>query len=814
MAEPRQRGSGLPPILAALFVARAAGQQDCTASATEPELNSRPWFCEPPNLRSGGNNDLARCLGEGHTLNRTEPGLCRGRWQWYQVSTVHDHNVPYYEVATLDDGPPVVLQHVRQTRVQANMRHALAFELETEYCPHTPECGQPLQPSAYYTTVDVLVVDGEMGHAWNSMNGGFGGLPPRQSIDTFYRGDRYNSAFRYYQDRRSVSFTLGFHMNHTRSCEPQLHDKVYIGVYCSWNPPSRDSEELENKQCRFSLTAHLIPEYVYDGFDATYPIAPAGVLGQDDMAPRYLRDELGVAVVHDAAAHYFRLPLGGFDVLNVSLERVGTNLTFYDVSGALGTNGHGLRGMLVRRRAAEGCPTASDHDQGINLTEITVTEELRSFCTDTADTAEYIFGVLADLNFGPLDPELPDSSQGKVGPEGVPLGYVSSALERTGYGAYRLRVHHIAYLGGEISHNETRGACLSYGQWRTYFIDTSGEADAAVEVTFTAPFSATYMRADIDVSRAPALAYDVASEPGNMVVSATPCDVTRPTRWHIAIRLGDETSASASQLVPAEFEMYVRLRSASVDVGGSVMPYEDGGRGFVCCGATRYFRLASIREAESVVANLNVTSGRVRAILTKWGSCPTETDVDALRGECTGFCAMEWLTTRGAYSGTYYNSPQARLVVPHGHGDRPDKRRGGAWYVGVQAMAGETATFRLDALTQVPLYVPPSRRCDRTTFACALDSARIHSWNSSGPPAPPPSLAALAYIRAEASSARSSAFVESNLEYISSLIANDIIQRMATLFALFVFVFMLCWCYRFYRAKHKYKYRVPHDTEL
>ena len=32
----------------------------------------------------------------------------------------------------------------------------------------------------------------------------------------------------------------------------------------------------------------------------------------------------------------------------------------------------------------------------------------------------------------------------------------------------------------------------------------------------------------------------------------------------------------------------------------------------------------------------------LRALLAKWGSCPTHADVDTLRGRCRGFCAMEW----------------------------------------------------------------------------------------------------------------------------------------------------------------------------
>ena len=39
--------------------------------------------------------------------------------------------------------------------------------------------------------------------------------------------------------------------------------------------------------------------------------------------------------------------------------------------------------------------------------------------------------------------------------------------------------------------------------------------------------------------------------------------------------------------------------------------------------------------------------------------------VDLLRGECTGFCEMRWLTTRGGYSGDYYSIDRVELTVAH-----------------------------------------------------------------------------------------------------------------------------------------------------
>ena len=126
----RRRPAGRPALWGVAVLVGSqlpcAARADCSTPLTEQQLRTRPWFCEQAD-GSGRTetDDLAKCLGDGHTLNNTEPGLCRDRWQWYQVSTVHDHTVPYYEIATVDGRR----QHVRRTRVEPGVRHAVAFHL-------------------------------------------------------------------------------------------------------------------------------------------------------------------------------------------------------------------------------------------------------------------------------------------------------------------------------------------------------------------------------------------------------------------------------------------------------------------------------------------------------------------------------------------------------------------------------------------------------------------------------------------------------------------------------------------------------------
>ena len=202
---------------------------DCEVDQTRASLKSRPWFCRTMQTVS---DDRPKCLGSGHTINNTEVGLCRGRWQWYQLSTVQEHTVPYYVTERPAGRGPA--QHVRKTRVETQ-RHAVAIELQTSHCPHSsdPTC-EALGGSVrdYYTTVDMLVIDGDPTHDWDSES------PfPRGGVNAYYRGDYVGEQFRYFKSRKRVVMGLGYKVNRTRggdNCAPQLRDKVNIGIYCSW----------------------------------------------------------------------------------------------------------------------------------------------------------------------------------------------------------------------------------------------------------------------------------------------------------------------------------------------------------------------------------------------------------------------------------------------------------------------------------------------------------------------------------------------------------------------------------------------------
>jgi len=311
----------------------------------------------------------------------------------------------------------------------------------------------------------------------------------------------------------------------------------------------------------------------------------------------------------------------------------------------------------------------------------------------------------------------------------------------------------------------------------------------------------------------------VASAPRALLATASPCDVTLPTRGSFSIYMApaavggshameiDQSTASGGvPIVPTRLTVRIHLQEASLQVEEEVMPLSWGGRGFACCGAPTNFWLAGIPEANALRAIVNVTRGRLSALSLKWGACVGHADVDTLRGQCNGFCTMAWLTTRGSYSGTLYSQSDMTLTVPHGHGTEPDKRRAGSWYIGVHAMDGEDVEFSLVAELTAPLYIPPSARCSRITFACANDSAR-GAWNQQGPPAPPPSRLALAWLQASSPSRLQVAY-----DQVQNYVSDGIQSKAIPAAVLLVLCILVCWVYRSWRYRSRLRYRVPHDS--
>ncbi len=248
-----------------------------------------------------------------------------------------------------------------------------------------------------------------------------------------------------------------------------------------------------------------------------------------DALPFELSDEAQVAApLSSDSWHYFRLPLGDFDTLELTLERLADrgdtpdyrlitispapppapfgpppllppplapNVTLYPpnvtaVANAtdvhtrrrlasaatsaavavararLNTSEHGLVGSAFLTLGA--CPTRGVHDSEAAVGVGVPTASARTFCTDASQAGTLYIGVfaLAEMN--------------------------NFSLPTRHW--YRISLAHAVFDQSELESGETRLGCLAYGQWRRYRIYTSGIDDARVEVGVDIAVTALYAR--------------------------------------------------------------------------------------------------------------------------------------------------------------------------------------------------------------------------------------------------------------------------------------------------------------------------------
>ena len=97
---------------------------------------------------------------------------------------------------------------------------------------------------------------------------------------------------------------------------------------------------------------------------------------------------------------------------------------------------------------------------------------------------------------------------------------------------YVMDVAHLAFSAGDVSGNSQFMGCVSYGQWRTYAVQSTGMADAQLFVTIEANVGGMYAAA----GRQPTLTdYDLLATPPLRELFLVPCDVSLTTTWHIAV---------------------------------------------------------------------------------------------------------------------------------------------------------------------------------------------------------------------------------------------------------------------------------------
>ena len=411
----------------------------------------------------------------------------------------------------------------------------------------------------------------------------------------------------------------------------------------------------------------------------------------------------------DSCRQYFVVPVGAYDILQVTLERTGDNLTLDPANGEVRSNGGrgspatstwAIRRRTCGRRRCQG-PTRF-------ISNVTSRVSAEYFCTLAHQAGSYTLAVVPGA-FGGFGAELLTSAAemelySTAGVPGVP---------RQGRGRFRLRVRHAAFQSGDIPGVGSRPGCLAFGQTRNYTINTTGAGDANLYAQVSG--------GNISRIRARCAGCDwVEATPPLSALSASPCTMRNATTWELQLSLADPTTATLDGLSPTEFVLSTQLQNATLAPGDTILPRSAGGRGYVCCGAVQSFMVPDVPRTSSLSIELNLTMGHVRAAFLKHGSCADPaTDVDGAL--CKGVCEISWLTVYDEFYGTMEFTRQSSFNVPFG----PDpwiyhplitKRRGGDW--SSQALPGMAASISSASIK--------SRRARPTRTAATASTASAH----------------------------------------------------------------------------------------
>ena len=121
----------------------------------------------------------------------------------------------------------------------------------------------------------------------------------------------------------------------------------------------------------------------------------------------------------------------------------------------------------------------------------------------------------------------------------------------------------------------------------------------------------------------------------------------------------------------------------------------------------------------------------MKALYWRYDSCPQEEE-HVVDGVCTGWCVLEWYRLFSGNLGKPKYRTNSILPVPFGIGEEPDKRRGGTWYLGVQAL-DELATYSLTTGYRAPEQ-SHAGGCDRLDRYCVIPNRTLQLRHSAAAP--------------------------------------------------------------------------------
>ena len=622
------------------------------------------------------------CVGSAPCVPHTHY-LCNTYWAWFSFST---DALRTSRVTSREEGDDGVVRTVEREE-SVEERHSLVLSFDAAWN----------MKANRYATSDLIIADGD-----EALNQAIGWETPLFFTPSEFLVDSDAPFVRWMPGRDTVTLTMGFNstLSADRGCAGPLAPTVYVGVRCSY--------EYDLSPCEFELSAQLIPRLIADGSES--------------------RARIGAG-----ETHLYVLSLGAYDVFKLSLTR---QAVITNASKVEYWVGGGLSGSLLA--LADGCPTeavakaARDTEKwdGGLLTEVDIGAtspgaDLDFFCTTSEQAALYGFGVEAAKKLGPFGMPffrtVSDSGancqDGYVGPDGYPMFQSNAYLEpgcnpngpsnelKAARGEYSIAVEHRPYAGGELARREVRPGCVAYGQWRRYTMTTAGGDNVYLQMS--RPVSGLYLRAESAPTKT---AYDAKAGGSSDALAHSPCEAAAPTVWHIGVYLEEESEFN--DLVSTEFNLTAELQPMRRAIGGRVASRANGGDGYACCGAMKYF-VAPVSSAKaSLRVALNVTQGAIRAVYLKSQTCPVFPD-DIEGEQCRGLCHMTWYTEYDKYSGELIFKTSDVTTVPIGDGEYPDKRASGEWFIGIHASDLRTTEFELEIAEVAADTSGDEKLCDR-----------------------------------------------------------------------------------------------------
>ena len=315
-------------------------------------------------------------------------------------------------------------------------------------------------------------------------------------------------------------------------------------------------------------------------------------------------------------------------------------------------------------------------------------------CTTAADAGSYYLTIYADMAMDP----------------------------RAHAGIFRVTYTNLAFSRAPLSDRTPRRGCLRRGTSEAFYLPTSVGAPEFTSLglaevrSFHVNDGSENHVTTLSVRRGEPptdAVYDMRVAYPSLRTAMSACDVSAQQQWHFAVSL-------AADAAPTEvfFELEATLEDSTRSLGDSIS-------GYTCCSQYKYYAFTGVSEHVAPLVNVNVTTGRIKTVYWRYDSCPRE-PVHVRDGICVGWCVLDWYRIYSSNLGTSQYRYASELLVPYGMGEATDKRRGGTWYLGIQALS-EYAEYTLTTSSRRP---PPTTYagCSRFDPYCADWPNRFSDW--------------------------------------------------------------------------------------